>query len=518
MESFYLAWINLVENLKILVRVPEEIRDGFWEQLLDNNRRLMTVISILAALVQAVNIFHVLMGSESGLETLNNRIYFAFYCTFLLINLGFLAAQEIFRKKQWKKRQIFLQGGYCAVGVVWNCMLNYYDITKAQDGWNLSVIVTCIMGSAIIVQALPIYALSVYGGASLAFSLAAFPYIQFGGLINVTVAGGMAVIASSARYWYKVKELSQQREIRKINQQLIKEGEELSLSLEKIRLLMDKMDHIIYEWDIEKGQISFSAKWIDKFGEDTQITDDLQWLEQTRCMTSEEKGKLLNGVEKAMEQKKIFEEEIQLTDKEGSTQWYLLRLYFQYGKDGEARSGVGFLINIQKQKEELETLEGEMSRDYLTGVMNRKGIQEYAESELKKKDRDRQMAMILIDLDNFKKVNDRYGHPFGDQVLIRTGERLSEIFRSYGFVGRIGGDEFMAVFAVKDQEELKDKIRELRDRPVLLEQQGEMVKTEFCAGTAVAAPEDTYQTLYQKADQALYKAKNTGRGETYLAG
>ena len=259
MESFYLAWINLVENLKILVRVPEEIRDGFWEQLLDNNRRLMTVISILAALVQAVNIFHVLMGSESGLETLNNRIYFAFYCTFLLINLGFLAAQEIFRKKQWKKRQIFLQGGYCAVGVVWNCMLNYYDITKAQDGWNLSVIVTCIMGSAIIVQALPIYALSVYGGASLAFSLAAFPYIQFGGLINVTVAGGMAVIASSARYWYKVKELSQQREIRKINQQLIKEGEELSLSLEKIRLLMDKMDHIIYEWDIEKGQIFFSA-------------------------------------------------------------------------------------------------------------------------------------------------------------------------------------------------------------------------------------------------------------------
>ena len=76
----------------------------------------------------------------------------------------------------------------------------------------------------------------------------------------------------------------------------------------------------------------------------------------------------------------------------------------------------------------------------------------------------------------------------------------------------------MAVLAVKDQEELKDRIRELRDRPVLLEQQVALVKTEFCAGTELAAPEDTYQTLYQKADQALYKAKNTGRGETYLAG
>lgn len=80
------------------------------------------------------------------------------------------------------------------------------------------------------------------------------------------IAGGTAMIVSTARYWYKVKELTQQREIQEMNRKLKEEHEKLNLSLEKFQLLMDKMDHIIYEWDIEQGRISFSAEWMEKFG------------------------------------------------------------------------------------------------------------------------------------------------------------------------------------------------------------------------------------------------------------
>ena len=74
---------NFVKDLKILVRIPDEIKEYFWDQLLANNWRLMSVVSLLAIFVQAVNILHVLIGSASGLGTLNNRIYFGFYCVFL---------------------------------------------------------------------------------------------------------------------------------------------------------------------------------------------------------------------------------------------------------------------------------------------------------------------------------------------------------------------------------------------------------------------------------------------------
>ena len=509
---------NFVKNLKILVRIPDEIKEYFWDQLLANNWRLMSVVSLLAIFVQAVNILHVLIGSASGLGTLNNRIYFGFYCVFLLMSLIFLGVHRIFNKKKWKKGQKILQSMFCAFWIIWSCLLSYYDIIGAQDGGNLSVIVTSIMGAAIIVQVVPLYGLCVYGLSVLFFSVAAYDYIRFGGLINVMIAGGMAVIVSGARYWYKVKELTQQQKIQEMNRKLQEEHEKLNLSLEKFQLLMDKMDHIIYEWDIEQGKISFSAEWMEKFGETSQISDDARWFEQTDCMAAEVKQKFLRGMEKAMKERTIYEDEIPLRNKEGTVQWYLLRLYFQYSQEGIARSAVGFLINIQKQKEELENLEGEVSRDYLTGVMNRKGIQEYTEKELEQKKPDRLTAMVLIDLDNFKQINDKYGHPFGDQVLVHTGEILSGLFASGGTVGRIGGDEFMAVLSVKNREELRKKIEELKGRSVNLEYRGERVQTEFCAGTAVAETGDDYQTLYQKADQALYQAKETGRGEIYLAG
>ena len=72
----------------MFIRIPDEIKEPFREQLLSNNWRLMSAISFLAILVQAVNILHVLFGSVSGLKTLNNRIYFAFYWIFLLASLS----------------------------------------------------------------------------------------------------------------------------------------------------------------------------------------------------------------------------------------------------------------------------------------------------------------------------------------------------------------------------------------------------------------------------------------------
>lgn len=93
-----------------------------------------------------------------------------------------------------------------------------------------------------------------------------------------------------------------------------------------------------------------------------------------------------------------------------------------------------------------------------------------------------------------------------------------ELFGTCGLAGRIGGDEFMAVLSVTDMEELKKQAEQLKKNPVVLECKGERVEIQFCAGAAVAAPGEDYQDLYRKTDQALYQAKEKGRGEIYLAG
>jgi diguanylate cyclase (GGDEF)-like protein len=182
--------------------------------------------------------------------------------------------------------------------------------------------------------------------------------------------------------------------------------------------------------------------------------------------------------------------------------------------------GVGGLIGrLQARVDDLvDRLSDTARRDPLTGLLNRRGFEERLDAELARATRgERPVALILGDLDHFKTVNDRMGHPAGDAVLMRVAEILDHAGRRSDTVARMGGEEF--VFIVGDADanaafDLAERVRsEIQDAF-----SGEQVELTISCG-AVSFPSDgtTADTLIDAADRALYAAKRGGRNRTERA-
>lgn len=162
------------------------------------------------------------------------------------------------------------------------------------------------------------------------------------------------------------------------------------------------------------------------------------------------------------------------------------------------------------------------STDHLTGLWNRRHLLEQLELNLSRARRFKeQLAVVFIDLDHFKEINDRYGHPAGDATLERIGRALGESIREPDLIGRMGGEEFAVILiqcgserAFQVAERLRRKIRNLR-----LEPQGQYdLQLSLSAGISVF-PDDasTLEELFRQADAALYEAKTQGRNRVVLA-
>jgi diguanylate cyclase (GGDEF)-like protein len=155
--------------------------------------------------------------------------------------------------------------------------------------------------------------------------------------------------------------------------------------------------------------------------------------------------------------------------------------------------------------------------DSLTGIPNRRalfeGLQQCISHSI---DCKTPFALLVIDMDNFKKINDSLGHSFGDEVLKHFAQRLKTGFRETDFVARIGGDEFGVVLEpVNELASVKTAVeRFFKDSDNTVEVEGQAVSYECCTGIAIY-PEhgETIASLYEKADHAMYRAKRNAPGE-----
>ncbi|QGY29665.1 putative bifunctional diguanylate cyclase/phosphodiesterase [Pantoea cypripedii] len=155
--------------------------------------------------------------------------------------------------------------------------------------------------------------------------------------------------------------------------------------------------------------------------------------------------------------------------------------------------------------------------DVLTGLPNRSLVEDRLSQALAMAARyDHRVALLLIDLDRFKNINDTYGHHAGDDLIIEVGHRLSSLVRASDTVGRIGGDEFIIV--MPDVENIS-QVQTVANRIIsALSEPYHLFGSEAWIGTSIGlalAPKDGLdrQELMRKADIALYEAKNGGRGQ-----
>lgn len=156
--------------------------------------------------------------------------------------------------------------------------------------------------------------------------------------------------------------------------------------------------------------------------------------------------------------------------------------------------------------------------DELTGLPNRRAFMRRLDDEMGRAQRyNFNLALAMVDLDFFKQINDKYGHPVGDEVLKYYANKLFTIFRQHDLVCRYGGEEFSVLFPNTSEEgalAAMEKVREKAKQSFIEDGHVQVKLPSFSAGLTMFTVEDTAETMIGRADEALYRAKSFGRDRT----
>lgn len=187
--------------------------------------------------------------------------------------------------------------------------------------------------------------------------------------------------------------------------------------------------------------------------------------------------------------------------------------------ENEMTSALNRLVmELQQDRTRLEVL---AFQDDLTGVANRRLFLERLEQALRNSRRNKtQMALVYLDLDFFKQINDSLGHQAGDLLLKETAQRLMRSVREVDTVARLGGDEFTLVLVdIQSEDGLRSQLTRLRNTlkaPVTLED-GQHCSPSASIGAAISDGSETAADLMKRADESLYQVKESGRDNFVVA-
>lgn len=200
--------------------------------------------------------------------------------------------------------------------------------------------------------------------------------------------------------------------------------------------------------------------------------------------------------------------------KDGSRYWERSSISPIISRDGEITHYMGIKEDITKEKEVEDNLKKQSMTDYLTGIYNRRTLMEKSTEEfIEARENDRKISVLMMDLDNFKTVNDTYGHSFGDEVLKRFAKVSIAAIRRSDVLGRYGGEEFMITLPGSSKDSavmIAERIRESMGKQVFEFEDQEIFVT-VSIGVATIGEDDTLTELIERADKALYDAKSSGR-------
>ena len=158
--------------------------------------------------------------------------------------------------------------------------------------------------------------------------------------------------------------------------------------------------------------------------------------------------------------------------------------------------------------------------DPLTDALNRRALAFYGEQEIQRAHRyHRNLTLILLDVDDFKGINDTYGHPSGDYVLKTIVQTIQKIIRTNDFVFRYGGDEFIVLLVETDVNEALEPVNRIHqelEHVFVSAEEDIPLQIQVSLGITGLSVDDNLEEMLQRTDQALYQAKAAGKGQTVL--
>jgi len=272
----------------------------------------------------------------------------------------------------------------------------------------------------------------------------------------------------------------------------------------------------LWEWNFQTGEVYFSSRCGEILGLGAAETTDTlnRWFDRVHPDDLEFLQSRLNAhLEGA---RSSFECEHRLLNGYGDSHWVLARGRAVRDLDGRVTRMAGFLMDTTDRRRQEEQAIHRSMHDQLTGLANRGLFFDRVQRALVVPERDGggEIAVLFIDLDHFKEVNDLYGHAAGDQILREVGQRLESVLRPGDTVARLGGDEFGVLLANVKGVDLAvvvaQRILDLVSRPVEFERNQMVVKASIGIATT-ENDSDCAERIIHDADLAMYRAKSLGR-------
>lgn len=300
-------------------------------------------------------------------------------------------------------------------------------------------------------------------------------------------------------------------------------AESLRMSEERHRLLADHANDVIWTMDLD-GRLSYVSPSVFKLLGYAPAEVMSQSLDKFVCADSRViLGDALRGAERALDQGlalQPFRAELEQPCKQGGSIWVEVSMSALRKSDGEFVGLLGVARDISERRASEERMRHMAQHDTLTGLPNRALFSDRLQQALAAARRDgTRMAVLFLDLDRFKPINDQYGHAVGDDLLRQAAARLSDALRASDTVARVGGDEFVAllrhVASAEGALQVATKLTQSLCAP--FDSGGRELSVSVSVGVALF-PEhgEDEQSLCHAADQAMYRAKQAGEGRVEL--
>lgn len=284
------------------------------------------------------------------------------------------------------------------------------------------------------------------------------------------------------------------------------------LQFELLKMIAEQNHERIWEYDVEQGDVLIYEVVAGEFVKKRIYEDYLNRIDEHSMIVHEDDRKAYNEAFLSCLKRPSFKVvDYRFLNSKIKEEWYRVFFASIAGEDKKVSKVVGRIISIHQEHEAKEMIRRKAELDALTDIYNHATYEQMGEKALATKEGE--VALVMIDLDDFKSINDSQGHKVGDMVLSQTGKILKSASTGIGFAGRLGGDEFsLLLWGLKDKEEVRSFLENLH----MTLKSTIIFDMEYSASFGVALKGNrtmTYQDLFYEADQAVYTAKRFGKNQ-----
>ncbi|MCC0764644.1 MULTISPECIES: sensor domain-containing diguanylate cyclase [unclassified Clostridioides] len=304
-----------------------------------------------------------------------------------------------------------------------------------------------------------------------------------------------------------------------ILEQEIIHKEELRLSNERYKIIVEQTDSVVFEWNAKENKSFVSQAWNEKFGYSSKCDNLLKEIMDKELVHQEDYSGFEEFLKCIKENNKHNQVIYRLKKSNGEYLWCRTSVTKIFNDENELLKVVGVIVDVDSDIKKYEELKTRAESDSLTNIYNKGTFEKLVEEVISTNKSNKKDALFIIDLDDFKEINDNFGHPFGDFVLKTFAEKIQDSFGNEDLVGRIGGDEFVVYMQDYHSEvNLHKKAKELNR--VLYENYNDL-SFSFEASVSIGIARhpqngNSFLELFKNADRALYNVKASGKNSYCL--